>query len=74
MKLLFIENTAIEDKIYKMLVDDGYLSSMDEFYRINGIGLVQERSYGRKKRNRAIISEPNDEFSDDQEDIETYIK
>ena len=49
LKLLFDESSVIEQKIYEMLIDDGYLMSMDEFYRINGVDLVGDRSYEGKK-------------------------
>ena len=38
IKLYYKENILLEEKIYNLLIDRGYLSSMDEYYRINGIG------------------------------------
>jgi hypothetical protein len=35
----------IEEKIYELLINDGYLMSMDEFYRINGVDLVGDECY-----------------------------
>lgn len=37
MKIYWEQNKLLQDKIYTVLVDFGYLSSMDEFYRINGV-------------------------------------
>lgn len=49
LQLLFKENSLIEQKIYDKLIEDGYLTSMDEFYRINGVDLVKDQSYSRRE-------------------------
>lgn len=46
---MFEESDLIENKIYELLIDDGYLLSMDEFYRINGVDLVGDQSYEGKQ-------------------------
>lgn len=35
----------IEEQIYELLIRLGYLASMDEFYRINGVELVPDQIY-----------------------------
>ena len=50
----------MEDKIYDLLIEEGYLSSMDEFYRINGIGLVGDQRYSRKKGDNDIFDQNNE--------------
>lgn len=48
LNLMFEESALIEKKIYQILIDDGYLLSMDEFYRINGVDLVGDQQYEGK--------------------------
>ena len=40
MRHIFAENSLIEERIFALLIDEGYLASMDEFYRINGVDLI----------------------------------
>ena len=37
VKIYWEQNKLLQEKIYTTLVDFGYLSSMDEFYRINRV-------------------------------------
>ena len=37
VKIYWEQNRLLQEKIYTTLVDLGYLSSMDEFYRINRV-------------------------------------
>lgn len=36
VRILYQENSIIEDKIYEAMVDEGHVVSVDEFFRING--------------------------------------
>jgi hypothetical protein len=47
---VYKENLELENKIFEILVDGGYIISIDEFYRINGIDAVHKEVYERKPR------------------------
>lgn len=42
---IYKENFIIENKIYDLLVDGGFIMSIDEFYRVNGIDFDHQDVY-----------------------------
>lgn len=58
---IYKENEEMQIRIIEELIDKGFIISIDEFYRINGVDLVDKELYERVK------SEINEETDSDED-------
>ena len=54
IRMIYDENYLIEQQIYEVMVNEGHIVSIDEFFRINGIMLEETAVIKRSSRLSSI--------------------
>ena len=54
IQMIYDENYHIEQQIYEVMVNEGHIASIDEFFRINGIMLEETAVIKRSSRLSSI--------------------